>query len=145
MSVGVMKDYKLKRRNLRASHTLGLICAKWIKFMEVTNVTSQRKGSEIPSNETKIRHTSTEKFFLCFVWSPNIVFFNIFFGTCSHTRLILNFILATCPDTTAETLHLYLFLDTRRIFLLLPRLTRSILRITTSAGKNGVRHFERNL
>ncbi len=23
MSVGVMKDYKLKRRNLRASHTLG--------------------------------------------------------------------------------------------------------------------------
>ena len=25
MSVGVMKDYKLKQRNLRASHTLGLV------------------------------------------------------------------------------------------------------------------------
>jgi hypothetical protein len=24
MSVGVMKDYKLKQRNLRASHTLGM-------------------------------------------------------------------------------------------------------------------------
>jgi hypothetical protein len=34
MSVGVMKDYKLKQRNLRASHTLGL---SWLETVHFTS------------------------------------------------------------------------------------------------------------